>query len=121
MRVPIGDFRFTMEFLDFVRSDDGEGGFDASAAMQLAASAAVRPASAREIDAAGRLQQQISHVSHVRWRPDFEPRQGQAVRWTDRRGAVRVAYVVSARDPDERGRFVEMQLREGGPVKGLPT
>lgn len=119
MRVAIGALRFQMEFLDFVRTEDGEGGFDTAAAVQLTVSAAIQPASAREIEAAGRLQQVLTHLAHIRWRPDFEPRQGQAVRWRDRRGAVRVAYVNAARDPDEAGRWMEIQLREGGPVKEI--
>jgi len=36
------------------------------------------------------------------------------VRWKDRRGAARTAYVLSARDPDEGGVWMELNLREGG-------
>lgn len=114
-----GELRNRMEFLDFVATDDGEGGFDQTSSVVITVFAQIRPASAREIDAAGRLQQRLSHIAEIRWRPDFEPKRGQAVRWTDRRGATRSAYVNSARDPDERGRFMEIALREGGPTGGV--
>lgn len=118
-RTSIGELRFRLDFFTVARTPDGEGGFETNPAGLITLAGAVRAASAREIDAAGRLRQEITHVAHVRWTPTFAPTQGQVVRWIDRGGAARVAYVTAARDPDESGRFYEIGLREGGPVKGV--
>lgn len=115
----IGEMRFQLEFITVNTTSDGAGGQDGDPVVQLTQAASIRPATASEIDRAGRLQQQLTHIAEIRWRPDFEPKQGQVVRWRDRRGAVRVAYVNTAHDPDERGRFMVLALREGGPTEGV--
>jgi SPP1 family predicted phage head-tail adaptor len=110
----IGALRHQLELISPGRVDDGAGGFERADTVQGVVFAAIRPASMREIDAAGRLEMQITHVITIRFRADLLPLQGWRVRWMDRAGRQREAYVEAARDPDELGRWIEMQAREGG-------
>ena len=112
--IDIGDLRHRLELIGVGRIDDGFGGFTRADAVQGVVWAAIRPAKVSEIDAAGRLEMQISHVITIRFRPDLLPAQGMRVRWQDAAGRTREGYVETAADPDERGRFIQMWVREGG-------
>lgn len=114
--ISIGALRHRLELIGVTRVDDGAGGFTRSDGVEGTVWAAIRPASMREIDAAGRLEMQISHVVEIRFRADLLPAQGMRVRWSDNAGRTREGYVEAASDPDERGRFIRMMVREGGPL-----
>lgn len=110
----IGALRHRLELISPERLDDGAGGFTRADVVQGVVFADIRPASMREIDAAGRLEMQITHVITIRFRADLLPCQGWRARWSDRAGRHREAYIETATDPDERGRFLELTAREGG-------
>lgn len=110
----IGALRHRLELISPERLEDGAGGFTRVDAAQGVVWADIRPASMREMDAAGRLEMQITHVITIRFRADILPLQGWRVRWTDRANRQREGYVQTASDPDERCRFLELIVREGG-------
>jgi SPP1 family predicted phage head-tail adaptor len=106
--------RWRVELLDMERADDGAGGFTRSDTAEATRWAEIRTATAREVSAAERLEQIITHVIKLRWERTVRPRQGMRVRWQDRMGTVRTAYVETVQDEDEKGRFWLLQVREGG-------
>jgi SPP1 family predicted phage head-tail adaptor len=110
----IGALRHRVELVGVGRVDDGAGGFTRADVVAGVVWAAIRPASMREIEAAGRLEMRISHVFTIRFRADLLPSQGGRVRWQDAAGRQREGYIEAASDPDERGRFLELMIREGG-------
>lgn len=112
----VGQLRNRVEFLGIGRQEDGAGGFERVDSIETTVFAAIRPASAGEQYRALRLEQHVTHIITMRWRPDFRPSHGQRVRWSDRAGAVREAYVLAAHEQDERGRWMIIQAREGGPT-----
>lgn len=112
----VGQLRHRVEFIGIGRQDDGAGGFERIDNVELTAFASIRPASSGEQYRAQRLEQHVTHVIIIRWRSDFRPFHGQRVRWSDRAGVVREAYILAAHEQDERGRFMVIQAREGGPT-----
>jgi SPP1 family predicted phage head-tail adaptor len=112
----IGDMRWRLTLYNAVRTDDGAGGFTRTDGDEATVSASIRPASPREISAAAKLEQRLTHVIKIRWTDDMQVRQGMRVRWTDRRQATRDGYVEAVQDDEEAGRFFTLYVREGGPL-----
>lgn len=113
--MPINQMRWRIELLGATRSDDGAGGFTRSDTVEAEVWAEIRPASPREVSAAARLEVRLTHIITIRT-GDVTPTQGMRVRWDDRRGTTRTAYVEAVADKEEAGRFWELQCREGGPL-----
>lgn len=112
----IGRLDTFVELIGVQRVDDGAGGWTRSDNVEASVWARVRPASANEQRNALRQELRISHIIVIRWNADLTPHflKGSRARWTDRAGRLREVRVEAAYDPQERGRWIEMQAIEGG-------
>lgn len=75
--------------------------------------AAIVPVSARDQEraAVGTILSTASHVVGIPWHPEVTI--DTRITWTDgRSGRTRVLYVTAVRDPDERGRQLELSAEE---------
>lgn len=112
----IGDMRWRVTLYNAERVDDGAGGFARSDGVEATRSASIRPATPREVSAAAKLEQRLTHVVTIRWESTLIVRQGQRIRWQDRGARIREAYVEAVQDQGEDGRFWVLNVREGGPL-----
>lgn len=101
-------------------ADDGAGGYTlTSAAHPTSPSvyAYIEPASWRRQEAAARMEQRISHCVTIRWQADLAAFGPDArLSFVDRAGTTRWLQVLTCVDPDNRGRWLELECLEGGPL-----
>lgn len=115
---PIGALRTRVELIDINGVQTPAGGWARTDTVEATVDGAVNPASWSQQQRAERLEQRISHVIIIRWRPDLARSFGPEARarFTDRAGRVRELAVQTVVDPDERGRWLELGCLEGGSV-----
>lgn len=108
-----------VELFDLVFTDDGAGGAAITTDSVATVWAWVRPADWKQQQAAGRLEQRITHAVTIRWDAalasgGFGPR--ARLKFTDRAGVERTLAIHTAVDPEEDGRWLELGCLEGGPL-----
>lgn len=107
-----------VELIDIGRTDDGAGGWTRGDTVTTSVWGALRAASWSQQQRGERLEQRISHVIRVRWRPDLARGFGPdaRARILDGGGAVRELSIKTVVDPDDRRQFLELGCLEGGPL-----
>jgi len=114
----VGQLNKRIDLISVVRDDDGSGGKTRADTLLATVWANVKQSSWSQSQRAERLEQRVSHVVTIRWRPDFATGFGPEgrARYADHGGVVRELSVKTVVDPDGRGNWLELGCDEGGPV-----
>ena len=109
MRRNIGKMRHRVEIFEPARTPDGSGGFSRGDAKVIEIYAEMKPLKEIEKMQYAKLEQVRSHKAQIRFREDIK--QGWFLIYDGRYFYVEATQIINERD-----RFLELSLREGGPV-----
>lgn len=109
MRRNIGKMRHRVEIFEPARTSDGTGGFSRGDAKAIEAYAELKPLKEIEKMQYAKLEMVRSHKCQMRL--DDRIKQGYLLVYDGR-----YFYIEAIQNVNERDRFFELSLREGGPV-----
>lgn len=115
-----------VSLFNVANTDDGAGGYTIAGVAHPTSPtvyACVEPAdwkrreSSATVKASARQEQRISHIVTIRWQSDLASFGPDArLSFVDRAGRTRWLGVHTCGDPDNRGRWLELECVEGGPL-----
>jgi SPP1 family predicted phage head-tail adaptor len=101
----IGDLRLRVTIEKPIDAPDGAGGFTRGHALLARVWARIEATNGQDRFVEQRQEQSITHVAHIRWRPDVTSQMRLAFR-------SRTLLIQSVYDADERRRFLTCHCEE---------